>query len=82
VREFKILTNSLTQVVSTIVVGVAISTIVAIAIGRIILRSSDRAGQQSQQGSNKKQLKQKVPLNPCIKMKNIFTAYNTYRSDF
>jgi hypothetical protein len=79
VREFKILTKSLTQVISTIVVGVAISTIVAIAIaiaGVKILRSSDRAGQQGQEGSNKKKLKQKVPLYPSIKMKNIFRAYN------
>jgi ABC-type spermidine/putrescine transport system permease subunit II len=54
-RIIQILTKSLTVVVSTIAIGVAISTIVAIAIGeRNILRSSNCAGQQSQEGKNKK----------------------------
>jgi len=73
-----ILTKSLTEVVTTIGVGVAIRTIVAIAEG-IILRISNCAGQQSQEGKNKKYLKQKVPINPFTKTKNIFRACNIYR---
>jgi hypothetical protein len=54
VRDFEILTKRLTVIVSAIVVGVGICTIVAIAQGgNSILRSGDRGGQQSQEGGNK-----------------------------
>lgn len=76
-------TKSLTVIVSAIAVWVGIRAIVAIGEGgKSVLRSSNRTGQQSQEGSNKNELKQKKPLNPFTKMNNTCRVCNIYRSEF
>lgn len=57
-RVLEILTTNLTIQVSTIAVGVGVAAIVAIGIwGDNVLRKSTHAGQQSQEGSKKNELK-------------------------
>jgi hypothetical protein len=85
-RGLEILTTTLTVQVSTIAVGVGVTAIVAIAVGGDILRKSTHAGQQSQEGSKKNELKHTCHLipwqtSPFTKMGNIFRVfYHTYLS--